>query len=256
MPSIELGVPGQIMPPVDKAVDLARRNESDGFDAVWWPDHLMGWHPDSMWTEDLTDLAKYQPNPHQYFDPLMMMGAIGSQTGCGAGRCGRDRPHSSPPRGTRPDHAHGGSPHARDGASSGSGRGERLNITPYGMEFNKPVGRLEEGIKIIRMLWEAEGKVSYEGEHFKLDDAVCGLFPYEGKATRDLDRGARAPNAADHRRERGRLVADQGCDRRVRPYGGDHSSGGRGRGTGHGSIHARHARLRARRSPTRKRWSA
>ena len=49
------------------------------------------------------------------------------------------------------------------------------------MSFETPVGRLSEGIDIIRMLWKAEGKISYEGEHFKLDDAVCGLFPYEGK---------------------------------------------------------------------------
>ena len=61
---IEIGVPGQIMPPADKAIDMAKRNEAAGFDAVWWPCHLMGWHSDSVWTEDITPLAKYQKNPH------------------------------------------------------------------------------------------------------------------------------------------------------------------------------------------------
>ena len=40
----------------------------------------MGWHPDSVWTEDLTPLAAVQPNPHTYFDPLLMMGAVGAAT--------------------------------------------------------------------------------------------------------------------------------------------------------------------------------
>src|SRR5262249_11801210 len=71
---LELGVPGQIMPPAAAAVKFAQRAEADGFDAIWWPDHLMGWHPDSLWTPDLTPLAASQPNPHTYFDPLVMMG--------------------------------------------------------------------------------------------------------------------------------------------------------------------------------------
>jgi phthiodiolone/phenolphthiodiolone dimycocerosates ketoreductase len=33
---IEIGVPGQIMPPADKAIEMAKRNEAAGFDAIWW----------------------------------------------------------------------------------------------------------------------------------------------------------------------------------------------------------------------------
>ena len=177
---IELGVPGQIMPPADKAVSLAQRNEADGFDAVWWPDHLMGWHPDSMWTEDLTDLAKFQDNPHQYFDPLTMMGVVGSQlekarVGVVVTDLIRRHPAVLAQTMLTVDHLTKGK------GILGLGSGERLNVTPYGMSFEKPVGRLSEGIDVIRMLWQAEGKISFEGDFYKLDDAVCGLFPYEGK---------------------------------------------------------------------------
>lgn len=58
---IELGVPGQIMPPASAAVKFAQRAEADGFDAIWWPDHLMGWHPDSLWTPDLTRSRPCRP---------------------------------------------------------------------------------------------------------------------------------------------------------------------------------------------------
>ena len=177
---IELGVPGQIMPPADKAVKLAQKNEADGFDSIWWPDHLMGWHPDSIWTEDISVLAKYQPNPHQYFDPLMMMGVVGSQlehtrVGVVVTDLIRTHPAVMAQRMLTVDHLTKGK------GILGLGSGERLNITPYGMSFQQPVGVLDEGIDVLKMLWHAEGKVSYEGKHFKLDDAVCGLFPYGDK---------------------------------------------------------------------------
>ena len=77
---IEFGAPGTIMPPADKAVENARRAEADGYESIWWPSHLMGWHPESVWTEDITPLAKFQDNPHTYSDPLVMMGVAGAVT--------------------------------------------------------------------------------------------------------------------------------------------------------------------------------
>jgi phthiodiolone/phenolphthiodiolone dimycocerosates ketoreductase len=175
--NIELGVPGQIMPPADKAVSLAQKSEAEGFDAVWWPDHLMGWHPDSVWTEDLTPLAKFQPNPHQYFDPLVMMGLVGSQlermrVGVVVTDLIRRQPAVLAQTMLTLDHATKGK------AILGLGSGERLNITPYGMPFDKPVGRLAEGIDIIRMLWDADGPIDFEGKFNVLDQAVLGLSPY------------------------------------------------------------------------------
>ncbi len=175
--TVELGVPGQIMPPADRAIDLAKRNESDGFDAIWWPDHLMGWHPDSVWTEDMTPLAAYQPNPHQYFDPLAMMGIVGSQlekarVGVVVTDLIRRQPAVLAQTMLTLDHA------TKGRAILGLGSGERLNITPYGMSFDRPVGRLSEGIDIIRMLWGAEGPISYEGQYHRLENAVLGLQPF------------------------------------------------------------------------------
>ena len=60
---IEFGAPGQIMPPADRRSRTPRRAEADGYDSVWWPSHLMGWHPDSVWTEDITPLAEVPGQP-------------------------------------------------------------------------------------------------------------------------------------------------------------------------------------------------
>jgi phthiodiolone/phenolphthiodiolone dimycocerosates ketoreductase len=177
---VTLGAPGRIIPPAAKAIEFAQRAERDGFDAIWWPCHLMGWMPDSVWTEDLTELARHQSNPHIHLDPLMMMGAAGAATSSiRVGVCVTDTIRRPPAMlalsALTADHLSQGR------AILGLGSGERMNITPYGMDFDKPVGRLEEGVQIMRALWGAEGKpIDFDGRFFTLRDAVLGLQPYEG----------------------------------------------------------------------------
>src|ERR1700754_2956811 len=173
-----LGAPGRIMPPAAKAIEFAKRAEADGFDAIWWPCHLMGWIPDSVWTEDLTGLAAFQANPHMYFEPLTMMGAAGAATekikvGVSVTDTIRHHPAMLAQQSLTVDHL------ARGRSILGLGSGERMNVTPYGIEWRKPVGRLEEAIQVIRLLWESDGPVSFDGDFFQLKDAVLGLDPYE-----------------------------------------------------------------------------
>ena len=168
------------MPPASKAVEFAQQAEADGFDAIWWPWHLMGWIPDSVWTDDMTALANYQSSPHVYFDPLVMMGAAGAATErIKVGVCVTDTIHRHPAmlaqEALTVDHL------AEGRSILGLGSGERMNVSPYGLEWEKPVGRLEEAIRVMRLLWSAEGPVSFEGKFFRLEDAVVGLEPYQGK---------------------------------------------------------------------------
>ena len=177
--SVTIGVPGQIMPPARRAIELAQRAEADGFDAVWWPCHLMGWHPDSVWTEDLTPLASVQRSPHVYFEPLTMMGAIGAVTerirvGVAVTDVIRRHPAMLAQQALTVDHL------ARGRAILGLGSGERLNVTPYGIDWRRPVGRLAEAIEVIRLLWSAERPVDFAGEFFRLEQAVLGLEPFGG----------------------------------------------------------------------------
>ncbi len=177
MVAMEIGVPGQIMPPAGRAVDQARRAEADGYDAVWWPCHLMGWHPDSLWTEDLTPLAAVQASPHVYFDPLLMMGAAGAQTerirvGSVVTDLVRRNPAMVANQMLTLDHLTAGR------AILGLGSGEAMNVVPYGLAFDHPVARLDEGIEVIRRLWAAEGPIDFDGRYHHLRDAVLGLRPY------------------------------------------------------------------------------
>ena len=48
----------------------------------------------------------------------------------------------------------------------GLGSGETENTVPYGFDFAKPVGRFEEALKVIRLLWESDGPVDFEGQFY------------------------------------------------------------------------------------------
>jgi phthiodiolone/phenolphthiodiolone dimycocerosates ketoreductase len=175
--NIQFGAPGTIMPPADRAVELAKRAEAEGYDSIWWPSHLMGWHPESVWTEDITPLARFQANPHTYFDPLVMMPVVGAQTerikvGVVVTDVITHHPAVLAQTALTIDHVTSGR------SILGLGSGEQLNVTPYGMDWDRPVGHLDEALDVIRLLWQAEGAVDFEGAFYTLKDAVLGLEPY------------------------------------------------------------------------------
>jgi phthiodiolone/phenolphthiodiolone dimycocerosates ketoreductase len=176
---VTLGVPGQFMPPASRTAELARRAEADGFDAMWFPCHLMGWHPDSVWTEEFTPIAAMQSNPHMYYDPFQAMAVAGAATerlrvGVGVTDVLRRHPAMLAQSALTAQHYAGGR------AILGLGSGETLNVEPYGLEFTKPVGKLAEAIEVIKLLWGTTDPVTFHGDFFRLEDAILGLEPLDG----------------------------------------------------------------------------
>ena len=75
----------------------------------------------------------------------------------------------------------------------GIGAGEGENVKPYGIKWEKPVSRLEESIKIIKLLWNNDKKVDFDGKFWKLNDAVLSLKPYRKKKAPPIWVGAHGP---------------------------------------------------------------
>ena len=57
----------------------------------------------------------------------------------------------------------------------GIGSGEAENIVPYGLPFDQPVGRLEEALQILRLCFDSQGPLNFQGKHFNLDHAYMDL---------------------------------------------------------------------------------
>ena len=175
--TLEIGGTGQIMPPVDGLLKNAKRNEEKGFDALWWPDHLMGWHPESIWTADVTPIANFQSNPHVYLDPVACIAAVATHTdrirlGTSVTEPIRRHPAMLANEWLTLDHF------SKGRAILGIGAGEGENIVPYGMDFSKPASKFEEALKIIRLLWENNEPVDFDGDFWTLRRAVCGMGPH------------------------------------------------------------------------------
>ena len=98
----------------------------------------------------------------------------------------------------------------------GLGSGEQLNVEPYGMEWDKPVGHLDEALDVMRLLWDAEGAVDFEGSSTTLKDAVLGLSPYTPGGPPIWIAAPQAADARDHRPQGRRLAADEDAARGVR----------------------------------------
>ncbi len=173
---VTVGAPGIVVPPIEAIAYTARRNEEKGFDAVWFPDHLMGWHPQSLWTPEYSPLTAILPNVHAYYDPAVAITIAAQATeritlGTSVTEAVRNHPAQLARQWLSLDHISGGR------TILGIGAGEGENITPYGIDFGKPATRLEDALRVIRLLWENDDPVDYDGPVFQLRDAVCGMRP-------------------------------------------------------------------------------
>ena len=171
---IKVGTTGFTTPPLANVAKHAARNEAQGFDSIWWPDHLMGWFPDSIWIPELGDVATTQPTPHTFIDPVVGISlAAGATSEVALGTAVTEPIRRHPAMLAQ---SFLSLHHATNGRTIlGIGAGEAENIEPYGFDFSRPVARLAEAIEVIRLLWEADGPVDYDGEFYTLRDAPLGL---------------------------------------------------------------------------------
>jgi len=174
--SLKLGVTGMSRLPASRVITDTIRAESDGASCVLWPDHLMAWHGEQLWSEKFTPIAKYQKNPHEYLNVVACLAAAGSATSTvrvGSGVTDVMRTH---PAVLAQQYLtlH----HMTEGRSIfGVGAGEGENTLPYGVSAERPVSMLEDALQIIRLLWENEGPVDFDSEFWPLRGAVLGLGP-------------------------------------------------------------------------------
>lgn len=175
-----MGIPvaaiGPAVLPVGPFLEACRSYESRGYDAILWADHLMGL-PDALWTTGVTPAAAFAKSPHTFYDTVACIAAAGVHTerirlGTGVTDAIRRHPAMLAQEWLTLDHLTQGR------AILGIGSGEPENLTPYGLPFSRPVSRLEEALEVVRLLWESDGCVDYDGEFFQLREAACGLGPF------------------------------------------------------------------------------
>lgn len=154
--------------------------DSGRYHSIWLPDHMVSFWPDSIWTPEFTDLATTSPSPHRHLDALAVAGAAAVLTknvpiATSVVDTVRRHPAMLAQSALTLDHLS----HGR--FILGLGSGETENTVPYGFDFSKPVGRFEEALTVIRLLWESEGAVDFKGRFFSLHHARLDTEPFEGR---------------------------------------------------------------------------
>jgi phthiodiolone/phenolphthiodiolone dimycocerosates ketoreductase len=154
--------------------------DSGRYHSIWLPDHMVSFWPDSIWTPEFTDLALSSPSPHRHLDAIAVAGAAAVLTknvpiATSVVDTVRRHPAMLAQSALTLDHLSCGR------FILGLGSGETENTVPYGFDFSKPVGRFEEALKVIRVLWESDGPVDFEGQFFHLHHARMDAEPYEGR---------------------------------------------------------------------------
>jgi phthiodiolone/phenolphthiodiolone dimycocerosates ketoreductase len=156
---------------------------------------MVSFWPDSIWTPEFTDLAVASPSPHRHLDGLAVAAAAGVLTknvpiATTVVDTVRRHPSLLAQTALTLDHL------SKGRFILGLGSGETENTVPYGFDFSKPVSRFEESLKVIRLLWESDGPVNFEGQFYHLHHARLDTEPYEGRFPR-IWIGANGPRMLD-----------------------------------------------------------
>ncbi len=141
--------------------ELAAYVENVGFDSFWMPDHTVGfgikrWNALEAWT---------------------VLSAIATRTervrlGTCVGDVFRHHPAALAQMITTCDTISNGR------ATVGVGIGEAMNLVPFGISLDKPVGRTRETVTLIRKLW-TEDSVDYEGKYYRFKEAFLQPKPVQ-----------------------------------------------------------------------------
>jgi phthiodiolone/phenolphthiodiolone dimycocerosates ketoreductase len=162
-------------------IDMAQQYDSGRYHSIWLPDHMVSFWPDSIWTPEFTDLATTSPSPHRHLDGMAVAAAtavLTQHTPIATTVVDTVRRHPSLLAQSALTISH----LSKGRFILGLGSGELENTVPYGFDFSKPVSRLEESIKVIKLLWESDGPVDFDGDFFHLHHARLDTELYDGKA--------------------------------------------------------------------------
>ncbi|MFX0188599.1 MAG: LLM class flavin-dependent oxidoreductase [Candidatus Hodarchaeota archaeon] len=193
---LKIGREGTFIPPFKSNINIVKSYENEGYDSIFFADHILNWVPESIWTPDITNLATVYPTPHLIYDVFSMMTATALNTkkihiGTGVTEPFRRNPAVLAQKFLTLDEL------SRGRVILGIGTGEKGNTVPYGIKWENPVGRLEEAITIIKKLWESDKKIDYDGNVWKLKNALLRLNPFKKGKLPPIWIAARGPRMLD-----------------------------------------------------------
>ncbi len=174
---LRVGVQDPTRPPHTITRITSRIADRLRIDSYWFIDHFMGLVPPGMWSRELTPAARLIRDPDEFFDPIVAIAAVGARTrrirlGVGVVDPVRLHPAWIARMALTLQHT------TKGRFILGIGAGEREHLEPYGLDASRMASRMEEALKVIRLLWGSRGPVDFEGSFYRLRGATLALHPY------------------------------------------------------------------------------
>jgi len=134
--------------PIASCQQTLRLAEQMQADAVWLPDHMLGFFHPKLWSE--APISQVMPDPDGWLDPFCAAAVLAQQTSLPIGISVVDGTRRRAPDVARSaltvHHSCAG------GFRLGVGSGEAESLLPFGYPFERPVGRCEDFLGELRCL--------------------------------------------------------------------------------------------------------
>lgn len=176
MSQVTVGISGGTQPPLTQIRMALRLARTPWFDTLWTVDHFVGFFPKAIWDQDFAWMAKPGSTPDAYFDYQTLLGYLAPRAGkvrlaVGVTEPVRRHPMVLAQAFLTLSHM------VQRAPILGIGAGERENIEPYGLPFERPVSRLAEALAILRAVFDGDGPHDFTGDFYSLSAAEMDLRP-------------------------------------------------------------------------------
>lgn len=155
----------QIAPFVDAMV------ASGAVDTFWAWDELTSWFPEHLWNTDNTGFAELLPL-HSTNDPFLLAAMAAQANSLLGVHLSTDAVRARPAELMRSLMTLATATDRRPVLAIGAG--ELRQAKPFGYRRKEGLGRLEDVLRLSRLLWERDEPFDFEGNYWKFDKAFLG----------------------------------------------------------------------------------
>lgn len=140
-------------------------------DYLWLWDELSGWFPGDLWNEKNTPAAQFI-EPNSTYDPFVQA-AYAAAVNPGIGlRLSTDAIRSSPAELLRKMMSLANATSGKTAIAIGAG--ELRQTKPFGYKRSEGLARMEDIFRLMRLLYDSDEPITFEGNHWHLKNATLG----------------------------------------------------------------------------------
>lgn len=145
--------------------------EAGNVDYLWLWDEFSGWFPGNLWTEDNTAAAPFI-EPNSTYDPFVQAAYAAALKPDIGLRLSTDAIRSNPAELLRKMMSLGNATTGKTVIAIGAG--ELRQTRPFGYKRSEGLARMEDLFKLIHLLYDNDGPINFEGNHWTFKNATLG----------------------------------------------------------------------------------